>query len=237
MGFAKKIRNEKQFKKHSLLADMIGPVSQLQYTRLACREAHLKGISIKTKAQEKIEQEARVIVQSLQPSEWLPHNDEVDTLFELADDAKNVGDYGTANNIFTYLFHLCVINRMEGLFLDYEYDEERDQGKPDLESWMSDESTQECIQYEQYHALPVIKSERGGYLCIPAPMLSLYAFRLALSTTRYFMLRREHGRVQAENANYNPGEILSEISAFEAKPWVFYYDDYYAELFENCVFN
>jgi hypothetical protein len=99
--------------------------------------------------------------------------DNTTKLFIIADNAKNCGDYETANAIFAYLW----AERPDGVQVGYEYLPDFD-GEDEFlpgEGIPTGRFTQADIQDGQYHGLPFL-AYRGMRLCIPAPLLDASAF-------------------------------------------------------------
>lgn len=147
----------------------------------------------------------------------------IDVLFRLADKAKNIGNYDTPNEIFSYLFHLCAIQAHPYLYLEYEYFESEFKSEW---GWSHVDEHKE-LEEEHYMDLVVVRSKIGGYLCIPAPLLSTEAFNMLSGQMEDEIPRRQHQRQSRENALAEYHEVLEKenIPRFEIKDWVLHQEE------------
>lgn len=124
--------------------------------------------------------------------------------FIIADNAKNLGDYITANAVFAYL----LAENTQGVKVGYEYlpDWIHEEEKYEGEGIPAGNYSQEDIQNEQYHGLPFIEY-KGFSLCIPAPLLSAKAFNDFIKKvgrkkgSAGFQERKDHARETIDAAS------------------------------------
>ena len=85
-------------------------------------------------------------------------------LFELADAAKNCGEYVLANQIFAVLAHAAITGAPgeNDVFIGYEQDPSRD----DIVENLADPN------WAGYYDLPFVFDNNNNYLCIPLPLVS-----------------------------------------------------------------
>ena len=105
----------------------------------------------------------------------------INKLFALAENAKNIQDYKTANEIFAVLA-IGALDDGSGLHFQYE------QANDNLIRSLSDPDG------DGYYDLPAVADANGNYPCIPLPLVSESFMDDFIKKGAIFQERQEHNR-------------------------------------------
>ncbi len=148
--------------------------------------------------------------------------------FELADDNKNLWQYGVANKIWEYIYYYAIAYDDPNVEFEYEY--------ADYDEWAvptEGYQTSSEINDKSYHGLAVLKYNHKGhkyYLNMPAPFLSAKAMNIFVHKTNKIVPKRVHNRniVVGEKITKNiniditdidtPSRISTDTKIFEGEP-------------------
>lgn len=105
----------------------------------------------------------------------------INKLFDIAESAKSIQDYGLANKAFAVLA-TAALDDNSGLHFEYE------QANDDLIQSLANPDA------DGYYDLPAVADVNGNYLCIPLPLVSQSFVNDFIKKGAIYQERREHSR-------------------------------------------